>query len=266
MMNDALSGNLSSLRLIDVLRILNENVKTGRLHLTNHHDSGEIYFQNGEIVHAVYQEKIGEDAIYAMLAWSTGDFIFSPHITIENKSFAISTTEVLVRGDSIDKEWESVRDVVSSSDMVFSLSMNSLADVRLNALEWAVLREINGSTTVLAISEKLGCGELEVSKIARKLFLVGLIEIAGQPQLQPPRHGSNVDSMILKDIEGELTKRIGPIAAIILDEYLEKMGETREGFPKERMAELAEYLSQEILDAPRRVSFQQTMVELLKKI
>lgn len=263
-MAEILSGDLASLRLIDILRVLNQNSKTGRLHLTQRSDVGEIYFRGGEIVHARCRDHVGEDAVYMLLAWSKGKFIFSPQMTCAEKTSKATTKEILALGESIDKEWDSIRDVIPSSDTIFGRAEEPPADFRLADLEAAILREINGQRTVLDIAEQVHADELEVSRAMRKLFLLGLIENVSKGD----RHGLEiaVDLAVFDIMQAELTKSIGPIAPIILQEQIERMGETQINFPKQRLAELAELISREIPSEPRQIRFQQVMVQLLKKV
>src|SRR5712692_4426963 len=261
-MPEILSGDLTSLRLIDILRILHQNAKTGRLQVTLRAAKGEIYFTEGEIVHASYGGQTGEEVMYSLLAWSQGSFIFTPKLGSEEKTVATATKEILARGDTIDKEWESIRDVIPSGDTVFSQALPTPADLRLSDLETALLHEINGHRTVLDVAEQLHTNELEVSRAVRKLFLLGLIEVTRS--LDDPDLDTTLDISVFDVIQFELTKVLGPIAPVILDEQIERMGESRHYFPKARLAELAELLSREIPGNTKQVRFQQVMVQLLK--
>ena len=263
-MAEILSGDLTSLRLIDILRVLNQNSKTGRLHLTNRANVGEIYFQDGEIAHATYRGRVGEDAVYALMAWSKGNFIFSPQITCEEKTSRVPTKEILTRGDNIDKEWDAIRDVIPSTDAVFTVTEPPPADFHLSELERAILQVVDGRRTVLDVADQVHASEMEVSRVLRKLFLLGLIENTAKGDLHNVE--AAVDVAVFTVIQAELTKVLGPIAPIILNEQVERMGEFQHNFPKHRLAELAELLSREIPSEAKQIRFQQLMVQLLKKL
>jgi tetratricopeptide (TPR) repeat protein len=60
----ALTGDLSEIGLLDVIQILDNCQKTGRLLVSSERQAGTIFFNAGRIVNATYQEKAGEQAIY----------------------------------------------------------------------------------------------------------------------------------------------------------------------------------------------------------
>ena len=83
-------GNLEDIILPDLLQLPNVSRKTGMLTVHNKNDRATIYFKNGEITHAVFNDIIGEEAIFKLLSLTNGEFEFSsgeiPHIkTIKMK-------------------------------------------------------------------------------------------------------------------------------------------------------------------------------------
>jgi type II secretory pathway predicted ATPase ExeA len=54
-----------------------------------------------------------------------------------------------------------------------------------------------------------------------------------------------------------LTESLGPMAAIILDDHVAAMGETKEAFPKRRIGQLVDEISLEILNESMKGQFQQ---------
>ena len=262
-MPDKLSGDLASLRVIDILRVLHQNARTGRLALTHSAESGDIYFDQGEVVQATYRDQKGEEVVYWLLSWSRGGFLFKPDDAHAEKAINTPTRDILARGDAVDKEWESIRDVVSSGETVFAPTPAILSEFRLADLEVEVLQEVNGRHTVRDVAGRLGRSELDVSRALRKLFLLGLVEA---DRRAGGSSDATVDRSVFEIIQAELTKVIGPIAPVILDEQIERMGSSRHYFPKSRLAELAEWLSREIPSEVKQVRFQQTMVQLLKKV
>jgi hypothetical protein len=72
-----LRGKLQSISLVDVLQLLHANRKTGEL-LVNRapRQSGVLYVQNGEVVHAETPKAQGESAAFDILEWDQGGFEF----------------------------------------------------------------------------------------------------------------------------------------------------------------------------------------------
>ncbi len=72
------SGSLDELALPDVVQVLWQGRKTGQLRVRSGGDQGEIHFLDGQVVNALWPGLRGEDAFYALLVPTTGDFAFDP--------------------------------------------------------------------------------------------------------------------------------------------------------------------------------------------
>lgn len=71
-------GHLEDMNLIDLLQALGPSRKTCKLTLTSRRDELLIYLNAGEIHFAQGMGKIGPEAIYRALAWSTGTWNIQP--------------------------------------------------------------------------------------------------------------------------------------------------------------------------------------------
>ena len=74
----AFQGSLKELPLPDIIQLVSVSGKTGRFTLTREGDRGLIYLKGGQMVHASVGDLVGEEAIYALAIWSSGDFQFTP--------------------------------------------------------------------------------------------------------------------------------------------------------------------------------------------
>jgi predicted regulator of Ras-like GTPase activity (Roadblock/LC7/MglB family) len=72
-----------------------------------------------------------------------------------------------------------------------------------------------------------------------------------------------VDGNFFAQMEHELTKVMGPVATLIIDDEVAALGAAKDVFPRDRLAELVEKVSSEITDEGKRDSFQQTMLEAI---
>jgi chromosome segregation ATPase len=59
------------------------------------------------------------------------------------------------------------------------------------------------------------------------------------------------------DITRELTEALGPIASMVICDHIASFGESMEKFPKARVPELLQVISQEIMDEDRKVRFRE---------
>ena len=264
-MSETLKGNLSQLKLVDILRILCNSQRTGKLSLQSGDDMADIYFLSGAVIHAKYGMIVGENAIYTLFAWSDGIFTFHPNISVKNKTILTPAPEILKRADTFDSEWEEVRKALPNTNLVFKMSYGTPSEISLNATEWNILRHINGLDSVREIAQKVEMTILDVAKAFCKLYQAGLIEMVGE-SISREEHKTGIDPNIFKTVEKELAQIIGPLAPIVLDDHIGGLGENREAFPKDKMPELIELLSNEITDPRKMIDFQKTMLGLIRNM
>ena len=71
-------GKLSMISLPELTQTISSNQRTGVLNLYRGEETVEIYFADGQITNAICGDVDGEEAFYAALAWTEGDFRFAP--------------------------------------------------------------------------------------------------------------------------------------------------------------------------------------------
>jgi hypothetical protein len=72
----ALTGSLSEVAAADVIQLIGMGRKTGVLTIVGKEDRALLYFDEGRPVHAVCGGLTGEEAVYSVLALTSGDFSF----------------------------------------------------------------------------------------------------------------------------------------------------------------------------------------------
>ncbi|MDZ4815934.1 MAG: DUF4388 domain-containing protein [Verrucomicrobiota bacterium] len=81
-----LNGDLNSVPVSDVLQMVCHGKQTGRLVLLREKHVGEIYLENGELVHARMGTASGEGLILALLGWRVGKFYFEANQRVEERT------------------------------------------------------------------------------------------------------------------------------------------------------------------------------------
>ena len=94
----ALKGDLSEIGLLDVIQVLDNCQKTGKLLVSSEGQAGTILFNSGRIVNAIYREKAGEQAMYALVAVKGGTFEYEPSATVFDVVIHNSNTNLLLEG------------------------------------------------------------------------------------------------------------------------------------------------------------------------
>ena len=178
-MVEVLKGNLAQLSLLDIIKMFNAGRRTGRLDIRQGSKTGEIYLQNGSLVHAVTGIQLGEAGVYTLLGWLEGDFSFTPDIEAPEQSISLSTEQMLLEASRQAEQWEDIKEIISSTEAVFNISpAGSTNTVSLKPIEWQVLAQVNGQRSIIDIAETLELHEFEVAKIIFSLTTAGLLHEA----------------------------------------------------------------------------------------
>jgi hypothetical protein len=150
------------------------------------------------------------------------------------------------------------------SRVIFKLSSRELSsDVTLTPQAWRVLAHCDGTRSVAEIARTLGADEPVVAQAADTLYRCGILQVAAG-SVAPPR--ATVSGIFFEQVTNEFARAVGPLAALTLEDEIAALGEARESFPRDRVAELIERLGHTIRDDARRLRFQQVMLEAIRKL
>ena len=73
----SLKGSLESINLADIMQLVSNSRQSGRFELTkDENNKGFIVLKRGEIIHAEVDNFIGEDAVFTLISWGKGEFVF----------------------------------------------------------------------------------------------------------------------------------------------------------------------------------------------
>jgi response regulator RpfG family c-di-GMP phosphodiesterase len=92
------SGRLRELGLPDMVQVLFHGRKSGNLKIRAPEGSGEIHFAEGNVVNALWGELRGEEAFYAMLKLTDGEFGLDPAFTASSRVIDQSSEALLLEG------------------------------------------------------------------------------------------------------------------------------------------------------------------------
>ncbi|HEY2943514.1 MAG TPA: DUF4388 domain-containing protein [Vicinamibacteria bacterium] len=175
----AFQGSLAELHLPDIIQLISVSGKTGVFHLTNGALAGEIYLNDGKIVHAQLDEASGEEAVYALAMWSQGDFRFDPGVATELRTITKSNTNLLMEAARRLDEWRVLSKKIPSTDLVpeFVVQEHREGQINLNTSEWLILSKIDGHRSVKAIAAATKLTAFDAAKILYGLVATGLIRL-----------------------------------------------------------------------------------------
>jgi CheY-like chemotaxis protein len=96
--SDGLRGSLSQMNVIDLMQSLEMGRKSCLLSLTKDDDKCEVYFTEGQVVHAVYGSLKGDEAVFKVLRWTGGNFQLNFEARTTETSTQLNTQGLLMEG------------------------------------------------------------------------------------------------------------------------------------------------------------------------
>lgn len=181
----SLQGNLTDMPLVDLVKVLILQGKTGHLELQRSHARGQICFKIGKLYAAQVWYSIGagpsyfqgEAALHELLGWPEGDFTFelNDHSTIgENvhNSWEVLLLEHYRRQDEREREYR-----LQHIRPRLALNPPPQAQIQLSLEEWDVLLKIDGEHNLSQIAERCRRQPAEVDSLIQHFVKAGLVTL-----------------------------------------------------------------------------------------
>ncbi len=189
----AFQGSLAELHLPDIIQLVSVSGKTGVFHLADGPQRGEIWLSEGKIVHAEVDDLVGEEAVYALAIWRSGEFRFDPGAEPPRQTIQKSNTNLLMEAARRLDEWRVLSRKIPSVELVpeFVVLDNREGQINLNTMEWLLLSKIDGQRSVRQIAATAGMGVFDAAKLLYGLVAANLIRLkeiggASGPPSSPP--------------------------------------------------------------------------------
>jgi predicted regulator of Ras-like GTPase activity (Roadblock/LC7/MglB family) len=93
-----LQGNLQEMSLANLIQVNCQEMRSAQLALQHADQSGEVYFSDGQVVHAVLGALRGEEAMYELLMWDDGTFMLERDVPAPEKTIAVNWSALLLEG------------------------------------------------------------------------------------------------------------------------------------------------------------------------
>ncbi len=171
-------GSIQELPVPDIIQLVSVSGKTGMFMLVRGAERGYIYLRNGRIVHAEMGGVTGEEAVYALTIWSTGDFQFTPGKETETSTIDKTNTSLLMEAARRLDEWKVLARKVPDVDHVPVLKPRSMGEpVTLSPPEWNLVIRIDGRKSVEELSRATNSNSFETAKVLYGLVTGDLVDM-----------------------------------------------------------------------------------------
>jgi hypothetical protein len=91
-------GNLAQMNVIDLVQSLEMGRKSCALTFTNDSEKCEMYFVEGQVTHAEYGDLIGDQAVFKVLRWTSGNFQMDFEGKTTKQTTQLNTQGLLMEG------------------------------------------------------------------------------------------------------------------------------------------------------------------------
>ena len=177
----SLKGSLDSVNLADIMQLVSNSRQSGRFVLSKDTGTtGYIIIKNGEIIHSKVDNFRGEDALFTLIAWGKGDFVFEEGHFEEDATITRSVTSLLMEAARRIDEWKLLRRKIGSIDAVPTfgeINKNERRKISLSTLEWIVIAKIDGKLTIDEISKASGINIYDTARIIFGMITSGLLKL-----------------------------------------------------------------------------------------
>lgn len=171
-------GSIQELPVPDIIQLVSVSGKTGMFMLMRGSERGYIYLRNGRIVHAEMGGVSGEEAVYALAIWATGDFQFTPGKESEATTIDKTNTSLLMEAARRLDEWKVLARKIPGVDHIPVLKPRELGEpVTLSPPEWNLVIRIDGRKTVEELARATGSNSFDTAKVLYGLVTSDLVDM-----------------------------------------------------------------------------------------
>ena len=264
-MNQDISGGLENTRCPEIMKILSLGKRSGKLLLNNGAVTGNIFFRDGQIIHAQCGPLKGTKAIYELAVWTSGDYRFFVDETPDIVTIDISMDDILNEAANRMRQMDRVTSLIPSSSIVYSLDPDiKEKEIQLKSIQWKVLANVNGKRSIADIAQHIGLGVSDAMKVFYTLMKLELLRDAELEETEAAHTSIDLpETSFIRSLREDLTKAIGPIAPFIIMETAQDMDLDLLSDDVGQRAALIETISSKIPDEEMSLKFLDTMTDWL---
>ena len=205
----SLIGNLTDIKLADVLRLFASGQKTGRLTVSSEEDQTVLRFDKGALVHAhgAGSNLQGEDAVLDAFGWKEGQLTFIPEERAVRPNVTRGVDELVADGLRQGDAFHRANQLIPTDHVVFQMAAGPAEGAPKFAVggsEWRILRMVDGVRDVREVVEGAGLPKGEVARVLLEATEAGLLE-----RIEPHRHLRVQASGLFGKDAAELDERVG---------------------------------------------------------
>ncbi len=170
---EEVEGKLVDITMIDLLQAIEEELRSGTIHLTRDGQSAVIYFREGNILDAICGKLQGEEAIYRLMLWPDGEFVLRYHDQVRRVDRVEKDSgALLLEGIRRLEHYNELLDTLPSLHHVFEADYQALSAVieQLPPEVSRILRLFDGLRSIREVTDGSPVDDVTTLKIVQKLI------------------------------------------------------------------------------------------------
>jgi DNA-binding response OmpR family regulator len=130
------SGNLTQLKLVDIIQLIEINLKTGELVIKNAKGKqvGKAFFKDGNLINAHMGLLKGEEAFYGLMDETDGVFDFFGIPVDVSQTITIPNMSVLLNGTRLIDEASAIAEFISDTNCRLSIKSRELSSALISKI------------------------------------------------------------------------------------------------------------------------------------
>jgi CheY-like chemotaxis protein len=191
-------GELAQLPLTDLLQLFHVSRKTGVVSLVRRdrnggEEEGQVLVSGGDVVHAATGRTSGEKAVFRLIAWKRGSFVFRPEPVFGEPTIKTPTLALLREGRRQVEEWERlvVRLPPMDAHATLKIQSDSLPNV-IHPLTQEVLLVLENYSRIRDVVDHCSYPDYQVLRMLHTLIRRGMLSLRREvkgPNGAPSRAG-----------------------------------------------------------------------------
>lgn len=175
-----LQADLNDFSISEILFFLSHLKKDGQLSVTvgaGAGAAGEIYFSNGNAVHAVQGELKGSEAVFNLCLETSGQCSFAPGVKAPEETIKDGADQLIAEGERRRTEVSEILKGLPPMDTVLARTAQAPEEsaVTIRRSDWTILALVNGKSDIKTIIADSKLGLLEVTKTLAWLLSKNLV-------------------------------------------------------------------------------------------
>ncbi len=258
-----IQGQLDGDILINLLQYLNLNGSSGVLRLTTGLGTqGEVFTENGQVVHAATGQATGMKALVTLLRWNQGRFSFEAGVSAAQRSIDKPLDALL-----LEVAYETDVEDLGSEQLLGSTVLTPTSGSRRQSREEAVTLPLLALKVLPLLDQKIELREVAERIGAPLEEVLDAAQVIVSSGLASPHRSASVSTEFIHNLTSLVRDIIGPLADIVVDEALYDLNLTADSVPEDQLPELVRRLGQ-LIEQERsdwRTAYDRQVSELLRR-